>query len=537
MVHESELTNLEKLIQKIDSRLTRIESELSIRQYEPDEEVKPQTESSVETSAKDEEIEFKFGQRWFAKFGIIAFLLAVINLIVLPITQISPNIILAVGALLGTSLIILPFFIHNKIKDLSGYLFGSGIIILYFSALKLHYFTSSPVFENINLVLIHLYAIAAVALSYSIFKKSQYLASISLLSFGINSLISDSTFIVITTIIILSWLSVSFSRKFNWDGLLNFSIIITYLIQLIWFINNPILGNQIALEPEKSYSVIATLILIAFYGFGRTKPFEHEVNEGFAITRSIFNSSLGSLLSYYLVLNLSKDLFFATSVVIALLLISIAAYHYVTIKSKIVTFIYSMAGYTALSIGIISYFDTPINFVLLCWQSVLVVSTALWFRSKFIVVANIFIFVLILLANFTSGNGFNASSLNFGIVALVSARIINWQKNRLGLETQNLRNAYLIIATIINPIITYQILPGHLVGIAWIGLAFLYYVLGKILENKKYRLMSTFTLILSLIYSFIFGLTAGEPLYKIISFVIVSLSLILMSIIYSKLKG
>lgn len=536
MVHENDLSNLEKLIQKIDSRLTRIENELSIRQYEPEEEFK-QEQVSEDSEPIDEKIEFRFGQRWFAKFGIIAFLLAVINFIVLPITQISPSIILIIGAIIGTILIISPFINIEKIKDLSGYLFGSGIFILYFSALKLHFFSSSPIFENLNFVIIHLYAIALVSLIYSVSKRSQYLSFISFLLLGLNSLLSDSTFVVIITLLILGTLSVILSRKLCWDGLLNFSIIANFITQFLWFINNPLLGNQISLDPEKSYSVIVTIILITLYGFGRVKQFEHEVNEGFAITRSIFNSLIGLALSFYLVLKLNNNLFFATSIFLTLLFISIAAYHYISIKSKIVTFIYSMVGYTALSIGIISYFGTPLNFVLLCWQSVLVVSTALWFRSKIIVIANIFIFVLILIANFISGNGLNASSLNFGIVALISARLINWQKNRLGLETQNIRNTYLIIATIINPIIIYNILPGHLIGIAWICLAFIYYFLGKILENKKYRLMSTFTLILALIYSFIFGLTAGEPMYKIISFAVVSISLILMSVIYSKLKS
>lgn len=535
MVQENDISYIVKVIQNIDSRLKRIENELSIRQYEPDEEIK-QPETPTENKPLDEEIEFRFGQRWFAKFGIIAFLLAVINLIILPITQISSTIILIIGALIGTTLIFSPIFISKSIKDLSAYLFGSGIIILYFSALKLHYFTTTPIFDNLNFVLIHLYAIAFVALGYSINKRFQYLTSLSFILFELNSLFSNSAFLVLVTILGLSLLSVLLSRRFNWDGLLNISLIINYLTQLIWFINNPLLGNQIIIDPMKSYSAIITLFMVAIYGFGRVKEFEYEINEGFAITRSIFNSLISSTLIFFLVQKLSVNFLFITSIILALLFISIAAYHYILIKSKIVTFIYSMAGYIALSIGIISFFDTPHNFVLLCWQSVLVVSTALWFRSKFIVVANIFIFVLILFANFLSGNGFNASSLNFGIVALISARIINWQKTRLGLETQNIRNSYLIIATIINPIVLYHILPGQFVGLAWIGLAFLYYVLGKILVNKKYRLMSTFTLILALIYSLIFGLTAGEPLFKIISFAIVSISLILMSIIYSKLK-
>lgn len=538
MVQENDLSNLVKLINKIDARLTRIESELSVRQYEPEEESKFEEISEIDSTReeKDEEVEFRFGQKWFAKFGIVAFLLAILNLIVLPLPQISSSLIIIIGSMIGLILVASPFVVRNKIKEFSGYLFGSGIIILYFTILKLHYFTEAPMIENLNTLLINQYFISLVALIYAILKKSQFLTALCFLLLNLTSLFANTVYAVHLSILVITFLAVTFSKKYNWDGLLNFSFVINIFTQLLWYLNNPLLGNQINIEAGKSYSVIITLITIAVYGFGRVKSFTNEIEEGTAITRSIIVSVFGYLLSFYMVFRLNSNLFFATNILIALLFILIASYHYVKIQSKIVTFIYSMVGYASLSIGIVSYFGIPTNFVLLCWQSVLVVSTALWFRSKFIVVANFFIFLSILIANFIIGNGLNASSLNFGIVALVSARIINWQKNRLGLETQNLRNAYLILATIINPVIIYQILPGQYVGIAWIGLAFLYYVLGKILANKKYRLMSTFTLVVSLIYSVIYGLTAGEAIYKVISFVVVSIALIIMSVIYSKTK-
>jgi hypothetical protein len=61
-------------------------------------------------------------------------------------------------------------------------------------------------------------------------------------------------------------------------------------------------------------------------------------------------------------------------------------------------FVYAMTGYTALSMAILYAFEVPDVFVWLSLQSLLVVTTALWFRSPFIVVANFFIYLTIVLA-------------------------------------------------------------------------------------------------------------------------------------------
>jgi hypothetical protein len=197
-----------------------------------------------------------------------------------------------------------------------------------------------------------------------------------------------------------------------------------------------------------------------------------------------------------------------------------------------------MLAYAALSVSIILTFSSPNYFIWLCWQSLAVVSTALWFRSKFIVVANFFIFIMIALAYFASTGGIDISisALSFGAVALISARIMNWKKERLELQTDNLRNAYLIVAFLLIPFVLYINLPSQFVGISYIGLAVAYYLFGKIINNKKYRLMASGTLLLSIIYIFIFGITSSNTTYKIFSFLLVSIALVIISIVYAKIR-
>ena len=196
-----------------------------------------------------------------------------------------------------------------------------------------------------------------------------------------------------------------------------------------------------------------------------------------------------------------------------------------------------MLAYAALSVSIVLTFSSPNYFIWLCWQSLAVVSTALWFRSKFIVIANFFIFLSIILAYLASAGAASTSAISFGLVALISARIMNWQKERLELKTENLRIAYLVVAFLIIPFVLYINLPSHFIGISYIALALIYYILGKLLNNKRYRLLASGTLILSIVYIFIFGITSSDTTYKIFSFLLVSVALVIISIVYAKVRA
>ena len=195
-----------------------------------------------------------------------------------------------------------------------------------------------------------------------------------------------------------------------------------------------------------------------------------------------------------------------------------------------------MCGYLALSVAIVIQFPVPNFFIWLCWQSLLVVSTAVWFRSKFIVLANFIIYLIVLIAYLAVEGKIDAVSISYGIVALLSARVLNWKKDRLELRTEYMRNSYLIIALLIIPYALYNFIPGGLVAISWVALAFLYYILSLLLKNKKYRWMAILTLLLTVVYVFILGITSEDFTYKIISFLVLGVVLVAVSLIYARVR-
>lgn len=531
-----DLSDIVNILNKLDKRLSAVESAVNnegVRVEEDKQE--PQKEITIKKE-KGEDIEFRFGEQWFGKIGVIAFLFGIFYVLVSPLGDIPDVFVFGFGFFVSVLLIASLKLKSGLIHSLSGYLLGSGLIILYFSTLRLHYFSSDPLITNKLILIILLFIVSGIAYLFAYYKKSVYLTSIALTSLYITALLSNIPLLIFITLVAGSFSVVKLSERFTWSGLIMYSIPLTYLIHAIWYINNPFLGNEIEFVTEWSAHIIFIPVYFIIYGVGSVvavKTFEDDL---VSILYSGFNTVLGYGLFLLISLTTYNDLAGLLNFSMSLVILAAASFHWIKKQDKISIFLYSMTAYAALSAAIITTFSYPAFFVGLCWQSLAVVSTALWFRSKFIVVTNFFIFIGIVLAFILSWSGDTYGGLSFGLVALISARVINWQNERLELKTENIRNGYLVIAFLVIPYILYFNLPGYLVGISLIILAFLYYIIGKILNNKKYRLLASGTMMMSLVIIFISGLTSSETTYKIISFILVSLALLIISFTYARTR-
>ncbi|PJA53266.1 MAG: hypothetical protein CO167_07665, partial [Candidatus Marinimicrobia bacterium CG_4_9_14_3_um_filter_48_9] len=171
-------------------------------------------------------------------------------------------------------------------------------------------------------------------------------------------------------------------------------------------------------------------------------------------------------------------------------------------------------------------------YIYLIWFSLFSLATAIWYQSKFIVAANFLIFLLVF-ARYSAVAGFAGMiSISLGVVALISARLLNWQKDRLTIQTELMRNAYLFVALVSLPFTLWKSLPGHFVGMSWLGLTVLYYGMGLLLKNGKYRWMGHFTLLATILFILIYATTGFEPTYRILTFVMLGLVLIGLSILF-----
>ena len=229
--------------------------------------------------------------------------------------------------------------------------------------------------------------------------------------------------------------------------------------------------------------------------------------------------------------------FFAAHVAASLVLLGIAVLFWVRERSRFATFIYAMTGYAALNMALIKATEVPDLFAWLSAQSLLVMTTAIWFRSRFIIVANFLIYLAVVICYMVLVQQEHGLSLLLGVVALTSARILKWQKDRLELKTELMRNAYLTSAFIVLPYTFYHIVPQAWVALSWVGIALFYYVMNLLTGARKYRWMGHNTLLLSVAYILIMSIGKLDGAQRIISFLVLGTVLLAVSLLFTLIRA
>jgi hypothetical protein len=482
-------------------------------------------------------MEFHIGENWFAKVGIVILAIGIAFLLTFPFKDLPASIPVVIGYSLVAGLVVISHVWKDSFSLLSRYLLGGSLLLLYFTTLRLYYFSSNPLLTDHKMELALLLIVVSINLYISLRRKSVYLCAVSLTLGYITAFISYPPLVqfILNTLLAVSVILIYL--KYKWFPLLVYGMFLTGLTHFHWFINSPFLGNRVELATSPYYNIYFIFLYILLFGLAIYRR-PKETNEENKITVSLFLGSFG-FYGLFLILTLSKfrDHLALDHFLISALFLFLAILFWNKEKSKYATFYYAISGYTALSVAILAQFPVPESFVWLSWQSLLVISTAIWFRSKFIVLANFLIFIIIFITYLFLEGTVNIVSLSFGVVALVSARILNWKKERLELKTELMRNLYLTSAFIMFPYALYHTVPEGYVSLSWVGVAGLYYLLSLILKNKKYRWMALLTFILTALYLLLIGTINFDPVFRLISFIVLGTTLIIVSLLYTKVKN
>jgi hypothetical protein len=187
----------------------------------------------------------------------------------------------------------------------------------------------------------------------------------------------------------------------------------------------------------------------------------------------------------------------------------------------------------AMSIAVYGLFGLPRVYFLLSVQSLLVVSMALWFRNRLIIVMNSFLFLIILIVYLLSSKHVNGANFCFVFIALISARIINWKSSRLQIKTDMIRNLYMLEGCFMMLFALLHAVPKQFVTFSWTMAALLYFIISLLLKNIKYRYMALGTMICSAFYLFIVDLARIGLIYRVFALLFLAAISIGISIYYT----
>ena len=201
---------------------------------------------------------------------------------------------------------------------------------------------------------------------------------------------------------------------------------------------------------------------------------------------------------------------------------------------KSIAALYAIYSFVALSITIGGIYKFPLAFFLLSIQSLLVVSMALWFKSRFIVIMNTLLYVGLLITYMAAAESLTSINFSFALVALITARIMNWKKKRLEIRTELIRNIYLFIGFVMILFSLQKAVPDQFVTLSWALSAMLFFILSVVIKNMKYRWLAIFTIVVTVFYLFIIDLQNIGLGYRIVALLFISIVSLSISIFYTR---
>lgn len=533
----SEINKLRQDILSLSARLTRVET--ALKNISSDSSLRKQITSPAETNEDDleisfgkpESVEYKVGESGLAWLGNIVLLFGIaflIQYIKVPLLSALTGYVLIAGLYIASGLS------RKTLQHLSN-LFGyNAHILLYYNTLRLHFFVDTPVIESATGGLLVLIVVLGVLAYLAYRKQSQFLTSLLLLLTIATGIISNSIPVAACSSAVATIAAVILYRRFAWLKLAFAFIFIIYLSHLNWLLNNPLMGNELKLSegPGLSYSFFVLTGVI--FSLLTLIPKAASVSRDFLLTAIIWNGFL-----FTIILAISTAMYFSHSYVLLFSLIAafclgLSIFIQTRSELKIAAAIYALYSFLAMSVAFYGILALPKAYTLLAAESLLVVSIALWYESRFIVVMNSILFFLLLSLYLLGGPDYSATNFSFMLTAFFTARVINWQKARLKLKTELIRNLYLLVGWIMTLVAINQIAPKSFITASWIFSALVFFATSLLLKNIKYRWLGLASLVASAVRLILIDMSNIDVGFRVLLFLVLAVVTIGASVWYTK---
>ena len=532
-----------EFLEEIEARIARIESHLGlpatgvspaptaaaaaedVHRTEP-----PQAESATPG------LEIRIGAFGLAWIGSAILLLGIVFLMTYTSNLGLPIVSSIVGYLAVVGLYMFARVWKESIPHIYRINYISSLLLLYYSTMRLHFFSQDPFIGSVYLAFLLLLLVVGFMLYLALVHDSQSLGVIAVLLGLIAALLIDRTHIGLPLIAVFSGISLYLAIRRNWWNLLIVVTPLAYMAYVLWLLGNPIAGHPLGAVSDHQNSLIYVFLYAAVFSWPMLFFSKESETDPYSIALVLFNSLGFAFASSVFVLVHFQERFAGIFLAIACFALLSSMVLWWKTHQQFAPSVYAGFGFVALSIALFGYAGVPTAFLWLALESLLVVSMALWFQSKILVVANSFIFLAILLAYIVSSPSVTGVNFSFAFVALLSARVMNWQRERLTLHTDKLRNLYLVIAFIFMLRALHGAVPNQLVTLTWTAAAAGYFLVSLLLKNIKYRWMAILTMLVTVVYLLFVDLARLDLLYRVLAFLFLGLIAIGISLFYARFK-
>ncbi len=518
----------------LEQRIARIEAHLEISGADP----YPDDVSTSSSAAADpdSDLELSIGEFGLAWAGAVVFFLGIIFLMIYALNQGHNLLALMIGYCAAAGFYVMARVWRADYPYLAHIVRGGSLLLAYYATLRLHYFTRTPLIDREWIALALLFAVVTLEMVMALVSRAQILAGLAVALLTASALLSGSMHLALAVLSFQSALAVILVLRHGWWRLLNLTIVLTYGAHLLWLLNDPVAGRPLEAVSHSQYSLAYLFFCAAAFAW-LPAQFGREAQTDAAKVAVVLLNCVG----FSAVVSLAAPAIYRTDFAplfleAFLVLIAGAIVQWLKTHQQFSPATYACFSFLALSGAIYGYAKLPEAFLWLALQSFLVVSVALWFRSRALVVVNAVIFLCILAAYWFSSPLSNVVNFTFALVALGSARVMNWQKERLTLRTDSLRIVYLGITFVMVLYSLYHAVPESYVSLSWTATAVGYFLLSLLLRNVKYRWMALFTLLATVLHLFTIDLAHLDPRFRVAAFLFLGLMAAALSVFYTRLR-
>lgn len=534
--------NMEKIIRRLQSlelRLSRLEEAASINTntdyYSPEEvpirgDLLPGSEILNDEEKGLESQIGRFGLAWLGNI-VLLFGIAFLTQYLMSLGHRYMSVLL--GYVAAGSIFFIAEYLKKNNTHLSFMFKMNAQILLFYITLRLHFFTVAPMLPGKSVSLILLLLIVAFQGFVSVRNKSQSFAVLALIFALSTAMLSDTTHFMLPLVTLTAAASGLYFYRYKWEPLLVLTIFLCYVAIFMWMFGNPFMGHPMQLIAAQHSGILYLFLVGACYSIVLLMRRKDSASDDFLVGMTFVNGILFTLLLLLAVLRFYSNNYVALFAVITVCCLAYSIVLYKVSDWKFASAFYALYGFMAMSIALYGLYGFPKAYLLLSVQSLIVVSMSLWFRNRLIVVMNSLLFFSILLIYLFSSKSISGVNFSFAFVALISARVINWKKSRLQIETDIIRNLYMIEGFFMMLFALYHSVPGQFVTLSWTLAALLYFLLSIILKNVKYRYMALGTMIATALYLFIIDLARIEIVYRVLALLFLAAISIGISIYYT----
>lgn len=523
-------------IARLEARLARVEAQLGLSPVAaPDDPLHREAahEAGVVGSsgarAAGDEWEQRLGQSAFTLAGVVALTSGLGVLLSLPHSNLPPAAPGLAGIAVSSALLVVARLLRKRVPVLGEFVRGAAMLLFYFATLRFFFFGQRPALDPESVSGRALLVFATVANAVLAWRaRSPWLVVMVLLMGAATGLTLGPGVAFVVWLPFPAAAAVVAGWRWKWPALALAAIPLTHLTYFLWAIGNPILRGGVRFGAEQPAAPGLLAALVALFAAGSLGRPERDREDGLDAIAALLNCGLGYGAMLIHTAAAYAGSFVALHAATFAAFLGLAVLFQVRARAPVSTFVYAITGYIALSMAILKATSSPHVFVWLSAQSLVVLATAIWFRSRLIVVANFLIYAAIVLGYVFFVKRETGVSIGFGLVALISARLLNWRQERLELKTGLMRNAYLLSGFTIFPYALHHLVPARWIALAWVGLAVGYYALNRLVRNQKYRWMGHATLALTALF-LVFGTI--EPVWRIASFLALGTVLLAVSLL------